>query len=213
MGLFITFEGIEGCGKSTQIELLKAYLHECGRNVQRVREPGSTPIGEGIRELLLTKKGEGMSQWTELFLYEACRAELVSGVIAPALEGDGIIICDRFTDSTISYQGYGRGLDLDTLRAFNARASFDVTPDMTILLDCPVEVGLKRANKRMEGESSAREDRFEREEKEFHERVRKGFLELARLEPKRIKLVDATDAIDKVELKIRSVVDELLKRG
>ncbi len=212
MGLFITFEGIEGCGKSTQIGLLKAYLEGQGRKVLLIREPGSTPIGESIRDLLLTKKGDGMSQWTELFLYEACRAELVSEVIAPALENEVIIICDRFTDSTISYQGYGRGLDLDTLYTLNARASFEITPDLTVLLDCPVEQGLERANKRMEGESLAREDRFERESKEFHDRVRQGFLELAELEPARIKVVDASEAIDKVELKIRSLVDELLTR-
>ncbi len=212
MGLFITFEGIEGCGKSTQIELLEAYLAEQGRSVLLVREPGSTPLGESIRELLLTGKGDGMDPWTELFLYEACRAELVSEVIAPALKGDGVIICDRFTDSTIAYQGYGRGLDIETLKGLNRTASFDITPGLTVLLDCPVEVGLKRANKRREGDSSAREDRFEREEKEFHERVRNGFLELAGLEPKRIKVVDSSEAIDKVELEIRSFVDELLTR-
>lgn len=212
MGLFITFEGIEGCGKSTQIELLKSFLAGHGREVLLIREPGSTPIGESIRKLLLTNKGDGMAEWTELFLYEASRAELVSGVIAPALKGEVIIICDRFTDSTIAYQGYGRGLDIETLKGLNRTASLEIKPDMTILLDCPVEVGLGRANKRMEGETLSREDRFEREAKEFHSRVSEGFLELAGLEPARIKVVDSSESIDKVELKIRSLVDELLTR-
>jgi dTMP kinase len=211
LGLFITFEGIEGCGKSTQIELAKDYLVALGKSVRLLREPGSTTLGENIRKLLLTSKGDGMSKWTELFLYEACRAELVSEVISPALEGDDIILCDRFIDSTISYQGYGRGLDLDTLFILNGRVTGGVMPGLTILLDCAIEVGLKRANERMLGKSSVREDRFEREDIDFHKRVKRGFLELAKGDPDRIKVVDSGESIDAVELKIRTILDECLK--
>ena len=211
LGLFITFEGIEGCGKSTQIELSREYLNGLGKSVRLIREPGSTTLGESIRDLLLTSRGDGMSEWTELFLYEACRAELVSKVIRPALEGDEIIICDRFTDSTIAYQGYGRGLDIDALNTLNERATGGVAPKLTVLLDCPVEVGLGRANVRMQGESPHKEDRFEREKVDFHERVRSGFLELANIEPQRIKVVDAGDEIKVVEQNIRALLDDSLK--
>lgn len=211
LGLFITFEGIEGCGKSTQIELASDYIAGLGKSVRLIREPGSTTLGESIRSLLLTSRGDGMDEWTELFLYEASRAELVAKVISPALEGDEIIICDRFIDSTIAYQGYGRGLDIDALHTLNARATGGLLPGLTILLDCPVEVGLGRANSRMQGESSHKEDRFEREKVDFHERVRSGFLALAKAEPKRIKVVDATREIKVVEQNISALIGECLK--
>ncbi|MEE9542839.1 MAG: dTMP kinase, partial [Thermodesulfobacteriota bacterium] len=199
-------------GKGTQAGLLKEFLLGQGRKVRLVREPGSTPIGESIRDVLLTSKGDGMGLWTELFLYEACRAELAATVIGPALDAGKVVICDRFTDSTIAYQGYGRGLDIDTLRGLNTVASQEKVPNLTILLDCPVELGLERAQKRMEeGEDvSAKEDRFEREALEFHRRVRGGFLELAKQEPERIKVVSAEGSIEEVALRVRSVVAEFL---
>jgi dTMP kinase len=210
MGLFITFEGVEGCGKGTQTRLLRDYLEGLCHEVRLVREPGGTPVGENIREILLTSKGDGMGHWTELFLYEAARAELVSSQIIPALEAGGTVICDRFTDSTIAYQGYGRGLDIETLKRLNKIASQGLVPDMTILLDCSLELGLARASKRMDGDGPASEDRFEREALDFHRRVRAGFFELAKLEPARIKIVSAEGTIEEVALKVRSVVEECL---
>lgn len=152
-GFFITFEGVEGCGKSTQMELLKGWFEERGEKVLAVREPGGTKLGEKVRAILLNSQGESIDPWAELFLYEACRAQLVSNVIRPALLKGLTVICDRFTDSTIAYQGYGRGLDTGAILSANALATGGLTPGVTLLIDCDPEVGLRRAWKRIEAGS------------------------------------------------------------
>ena len=211
----ISFEGGDGSGKTTQLKLLEKYLSAHGQTCLGTREPGGTALGEMIRQVLLEAGKEEISFPTELFLYLADRAQHVQKVIRPALASGIIVLCDRFTDSTLAYQGYGRGVDLDMLRRLNQVASPGVTPDLTFLLDCPVEVGLPRTAQRIVNQTSGkrREDRFEREKVEFHERVRAGFLELARAEPKRIVILDASRALQEVHKEIRKIVDEKLANG
>ena len=182
-GLFITLEGGEGSGKSTQADLLARALEAWGRRVVSLREPGGTQLGEELRQLLLHRQ-TAMSPAAELLLFLAARAELVQSVIRPALAEGAIVICDRFSDSTFAYQGYGRGLDLDELRRLNAYATGGLTPDLTVLLDLPVEAG--------RGRKQRDEDAFQREDDAFHERVRQGYLELARQEPDRWLVLDGT---------------------
>ena len=213
--MFITFEGIEGSGKSTQMEMAAEYLEREGREVVSVREPGGTPLGERIRALLLTKEEEVIEPWSELLLYEACRAELVAKVIAPALKAGKVVLCDRFTDSTIAYQGYARGLAKEVIANLNGVAAQGLTPDMTILVDCPVEVGLGRALKRTAeraADGRATEDRFEQEAVAFHERVRAGFLGLAAEDPGRVKVVDGAAEIPVIHKDICGIIDALLVR-
>jgi len=169
-------------------------------------------LGEMIRQVLLEAGKEEISSPTELFLYLADRAQHVHEVIRPALASGRLVLCDRFTDSTLAYQGYGRGVGLDLLRRLNQVASFGITPDLTFLLDCPVEVGLSRTAQRVVDLKSGekREDRFEREKTEFHEKVRTGFLELARSEPKRIYVLNASRSIQDVHDEIKRVVDRAL---
>jgi len=207
LGLFITFEGIEGCGKSTQIALLKGYLIEKkGREVLTVREPGGTLLGEKVRAILLESGQEPPDPWAELFLYEACRAQLVSRVIKPALSAGKVVISDRFFDSTLAYQGFGRGLDVEKIEGLNALATGGLVPDLTFLVDCAEEVGLKRAWARINASMGAREDRFEKEELAFHRRVRDGFLEIARAAP-RVKVVDGSREISTVHGEIRDIIE------
>ena len=177
---FITFEGGDGTGKSTQIKVLERHLAACGRSFVSTREPGGTPLGKLIRQALLEVGKQPIGSPTELFLYLADRAQHVQDVILPALDSAKLVLCDRYTDSTLAYQGYGRGIDLEVLRALNRIADRGVKPDLTLLFDCPVEVGLSRTAKRLAEEGAASEDRFEREKVEFHEWVRVGFLALAR---------------------------------
>lgn len=208
--MFITFEGTEGSGKSTQMEMLVGYLEKTGQKVKAVREPGGTALGEKVRALLLNKEEVSIEPWSELFLYEACRAELATKVIRPALAEGYIVICDRYTDSTIAYQGYGRGLSKEAISSLNDMAAQGVTPDITILVDCPVEVGLGRAFKRSaerDRQGEATEDRFEREAVAFHERVRSGFLELAGLNKERIKVVDGTREIPVIHEVICDIIN------
>lgn len=211
----ISFEGGDGSGKTTQLKLLEKYLSAHGQTCLGTREPGGTALGEMIRQLLLEAGKEEISFPTELFLYLADRAQHVQKVIRPALASGTIVLCDRFTDSTLAYQGYGRGVELDMLRRLNEVASPGITPDLTFLLDCPVEVGLPRTAQRIVNQTSGkrREDKFEREKVEFHERVRAGFLELARAEPKRIVILDASRALQEVHKEIRKIVDEKLRDG
>ena len=211
----ISFEGGDGSGKTTQLKLLEKYLSAHGQTCLGTREPGGTALGEMIRQVLLEAGKEEISFPTELFLYLADRAQHVQKVIRPALASGIIVLCDRFTDSTLAYQGYGRGVELDMLRRLNEVASPGITPDLTFLLDCPVEVGLPRTAQRIVNQTSGkrREDRFEREKVEFHERVRAGFLELARAEPKRIVILDASRALQEVHKEIRKIVDEKLANG
>ena len=207
-GFFITFEGVEGCGKSTQVSLLKTYLGSLGRDVVALREPGGTMLGEAVRPILVNSSKEPIDPWAELFLYEACRAQLVKNVIRPALLKEGtIVICDRFIDSTIAYQGYGRGLDLEDIADMNFLATGGLVPDLTILLDVDAEAGLKRASARMDSAGGLREDRFEKEAVEFHRKVRQGFLELACVYP-RFALVDGQREIPSIHKEICGIIND-----
>ncbi len=205
-GLFITFEGVEGCGKSTQMELLKGWFEERGGRVLALREPGGTGLGEKVRAILLNPQGEVIDPFAELFLYEACRAQLVNNVIRPALHKGLTVICDRFTDSTLAYQGYGRGLDIGAVLSANALAAKGLTPRITILIDCDPEVGLRRAWKRIEAGAMG-EDRFEREDISFHRRVRDGYLDMAKKEPGRIKVVDGSREIPLIHKEICDIIN------
>ena len=208
----ISFEGGDGSGKTTQLKLLDNYLASRGKLCLSTREPGGTTLGEMIRKILLEAGKVEIAYPTELFLYLADRAQHVHEVIRPALASGRLVLCDRFTDSTLAYQGYGRGVDLDMLRRLNQVASHGITPDVTFLLDCPVEVGLSRtAQRNMNLKSGgSREDRFEQERADFHERVRRGFLELARAEPQRIYVLDASRPTEEVHHEIKKIVDEKL---
>jgi len=194
--MFITFEGSEGCGKSTQSRLLFRYLQRKGHEVVYVREPGATKIGEKIRAILLDAKNEEMSQECEMLLYMAARAQIVREVIAPALARGEIVICDRFLDSTLAYQGYGLGVNKDFIHSVGKFVTGGLTPDLTILLDLPVEKGLKHRE--------SVEDRIEKRSYQYHLLVRKGYLSLALGEPRRIKIV-------KVE-KDKSVTQEAIRK-
>jgi len=197
VSLFITFEGIEGSGKSTHARTLAAHLRHTGRTVVETREPGGTAAGMAIRQLLLGTDATPLTPLAELLLYCADRAQHVAQVIAPALAAGAIVVCDRFSDSTIAYQGYARGLDLDLVRTLDAHARAGVAPGLTFLLDCPVRVGLARARAR-----GAAEDRFERETVAFHERIGEGFHRLAGAAPDRIVVVDSTADGHTVEQRI-----------
>ena len=202
-GAFIVFEGGEGTGKSTQAHLLRDRLQDLGREVLLTREPGGTDLGERLREIILRPSTRDpnasaasslphMTAAAELFLFLAARAELVSEIIRPALAGGTIVVCDRYNDSTIAYQGYGRGLDLEAVRRACDLATGGLRPDLSILLDLPVDAGLAR--KAVGGEWDAIGD----ESRDFHERVRRGFHELVDAEPKRWLVVDATLPIEDV---------------
>jgi dTMP kinase len=187
VSLFVTFEGIEGSGKSSHARTLAETLRSAGRVVLETREPGGTPAGAAIRALLLGAEVTPLTGQTELFLVCADRAQHVSQVIRPALTEGRIVVCDRFSDSTLAYQGYGRGLDLAMVRALDAEARGGLAPAVTFLLDCPVDVGLGRAKAR-----AGAGDRFEREAVAFHQRIRDGFLALAADAPDRIVVIDST---------------------
>ena len=202
-GLLITFEGGEGAGKSTQSELLALWLEAGGWRVLRLREPGGTPLGEELRQILLHRR-QTLSAETELLLFLAARAELSRSVIAPALAAGSIVICDRFTDSTLAYQGYGRGQDRDFVVAANRWATGGLVPDLTLLLDLPVETGLARKT----GETDA----FQLEAHDFHERVRAGYLDLARAEPARWLVLDASLEPQTLHRAIAGRVEALSRR-
>ncbi len=192
--LFVTFEGIEGSGKSTHLRRLAAQLQTRGHTVVETREPGATAAGDAIRRLLLGPEAVALTPLTELLLYCADRAQHVAEVIRPALAASYVVLCDRFSDSTIAYQGYGRGLDLDAVRTLDAQARAGTSPAVTFLLDCPVEEGLARARGRR-----GPGDRFERETVAFHERVRAGFRALAAAEPARFCVVDTVQPAEHVQ--------------
>jgi dTMP kinase len=189
LSLFITFEGIEGCGKTTQIGYLTSYLEGTHRPFLLTREPGGTKVGEKIRQILLSSENAGIEPMAELFLYAAARVQHIRRIILPALQAGKIVLCDRFADATFAYQGYGRGIDGEWIEKLHCRIMDNITPDMTFLLDLPVEEGLQRAVKRME-KHAVKEDRFEKEALDFHRRVREGYLALAKREPKRIIILD-----------------------
>ncbi len=194
--MFVTFEGIDLSGKSTQVSLLERALRSNAPNAPEVRimrEPGGTTISESLRSILLDRKHLEMSPWTELFLFSAARAQLVKEVIRPTLQQGGIIVCDRFYDSTTAYQGYGRGLDLETVRKVNAAAIDGTVPDITFLVDIPVEEVERR--RRVAG---LERDRMESAGRDFFERVRAGYLDIARQEPQRVVCVDGLMPVERV---------------
>lgn len=206
-GRFITIEGPDGCGKTTQTELLVKALRDEGREVIVTREPGGTRIGEEIRSLVLSAKYEEMQPLTELLLMSASRSQHVLEKIGPALKEGRIIVCSRFTDATIAYQGYGRGFDIPLLEKVNSIATTGVWPDLTIILDIDVREGLRRAFKTEKAEAkSGKGDRLENEDIGFHERVREGYLALAKKFPKRVKVIDAAGTIEQVRAAVMKEV-------
>ncbi len=209
-GFFITFEGPEGSGKTTQANLLYQYLLSLGYPVILTREPGGTSIGERIRAILHDPACSEMLPTTEILLYSASRAQIVGQVIKPALDEGKIVICDRYADSTMAYQGYGHGLDLEVLRLITAFATGGLSPDLTFYLDLEVEEGLKRKRKAFErGESEW--TRMDQKELAFHRRVRQGYLELASLEPSRWIILNALEPVETIQARIRSIVEERLR--
>jgi len=212
-GFFITLEGIEGCGKSTQTRLLAEYLEGRGYEVTVTREPGGTAIGKRIRAVLLDPDSKGITGLTELLLYSADRAQHLAEVVEPALAAGGVVVCDRFTDATVAYQGYGRGLDIGLIETLTGIATAGCRPDMTLLLDLPVEKGLARAIGRNDENGAHHEARFEQEALEFHEKVRQGYLHIYTCEQDRVKVLDAEGSVDEVWSAIRAVVDEAINRG
>lgn len=200
--MFITFEGIEGCGKTTQVKRLGDHLTALGIPTILTLEPGGTRICHDIRSILLDTKNKALSPLAELFLYAADRAQHVEEVINPALSQGKWVVCDRFFDATMAYQGYARGQEISLIKILNEKACSGIKPDITILVDCLVEVGLERAlmrNKILQQEEQAR---FEKEKMEFHETVRNGYLQIAKKEPERFVVVDGTLSIDELEIAI-----------
>jgi dTMP kinase len=197
--MFITFEGIEGCGKSTQAKRIAARLERAGVSLILTREPGGTPIGNDIRKILLSSMNRDLPPLAELFLYEADRVLHMEQVIKPALAKHKWVLCDRFFDATTAYQGYARGQDLSMTASLNEIASLGMVPNLTFLLDCPVEVGIGRALKRNAESEVVDQDRFEKEKMVFHEAVRNGYLDLAEQNPKRFIIVDATEPEGRLE--------------
>ena len=209
--MFITFEGIEGTGKSTQIELLRERLEARGRRVVVTCEPGGSRIGAELRRVLLSLENRDLTPQAELFLYLADRAQHVAQVVRPALASGAVVLSDRFVDSTVAYQGHGRGMDIALLHQLNAVAVDGLWPQLTILLDLDPEIGLGRAVARntREGKTNA-EGRFEAESLAFHGRVRQGFLDLAAHEPERIRVVDAAGTPEATALVVREIVEARL---
>jgi dTMP kinase len=206
-GFFISFEGIEGSGKSTQVQLLADYLRNKGFSVVQTEEPGGTLISLKIRELLLSLDSRGMDPVTELLLYNASRVQHSREVIMPALERGDIVITDRFCDSTVAYQGYGRGIDLKLIDSIDRISTGGLRPDITILLDVEVGTGLRR-NKKIN-----KNDRLEQEKSSFHEKVREGFLSIAASEPERIQLVNCSDTIEQVNDTIINILKKVIDIG
>lgn len=197
--MFVTFEGIEGSGKSSVLNAVQKHLEEQGHSILRTLEPGGSRIGQELRKLLLSMNSTDLTGESELFLYLADRAQHVATVIRPALEEGKVVLSDRYADSTVAYQGYGRGLDPRQLHSFNDVAVSGLWPDLTLLLDLPAEVGLGRAVARnMKEQKCDSEGRFEAESLSFHSTVREGYLTLAALHNNRYRIVDATQPLDKV---------------
>lgn len=201
-GIFVTFEGGEGCGKSTQLGILTKRLEKAGVAVRALREPGGTAVGEAVRAILLDPDHEGLDDNAEILLYEAARAQLVAEVIEPALVAGDVVLCDRFYDSTTAYQGYGRGIPLADVAALNRAATGDIVPDRTIVLDIDAVTGIKRA-------TSHGADRIEAEDVAFHERVRSGFLAIAAEGPERVRIVDGSGDIDSVAERVAAALSDL----
>lgn len=211
-GIFITFEGVEGCGKTTQIQLAADCLRGRGYGVVLTREPGGTAIGEKIRHVLLDSTHAGMAPITELLLYAAARHQHVEEVILPALKAGKVVLCDRYADATTAYQGAARNIDLTILDSVHRIATAGLMPKLTILLDCPAKTGLARARARNKREAAAGgQDRFERERMKFHEDVRRGYLAIANAEHGRVSVVDSTQEIEAVHREIIKIINVVLK--
>lgn len=198
-GLFITFEGPDGCGKTTQMKLLAEYFKKKGKEVVLTREPGGKGLGEKVREILLNYDGE-VSDRCESFLFLADRAQNIDIIVNPAVKEGKIVLCDRHIDSTVAYQGYGRGLNIDRINMLNNLATNGKKPDLTLVFDVDVETSMKRVGKE--------KDRMESAGIDFHNRVRKGYLELAKQEPKRIKVLDATKSIEEIHKDVINILAE-----
>ena len=206
LGHFITIEGIEGAGKSTCMQVLEQRLGELELPFIATREPGGTPLGEALRALLLGHQHDGMAHDTELLLMFAARAEHLRNKIEPALANGTWVLCDRFTDATYAYQGGGRGLSRERIAALETWVQGRRRPDLTFLLDVPVDVGLERAGRR------SAPDRFEQEEQRFHERVRQAYLDIAAAAPRRVRVIDATRPADVVAAKLVALLDRYVER-
>lgn len=199
-GLFITFEGVDGCGKTTQINLLKEYFEKQGRTVILTREPGAKGLGIKLREILLNYDGE-VSPNCESFLFLADRAQHIDTIIKPAVERGEIVLCDRHTDSTVAYQGYGRGLDLDRINMLNDIATSGMKPDLTFIFDIDTDTSMSRVGKE--------KDRMESAGIEFFKRVREGYLAIAKNEPKRVKLIDGSKTIDDIHNQVIDIIKSI----
>ena len=210
--MFISLEGIEGCGKTTQLEYLSSFLEDKGYPYVVTREPGGTAIGEKIRSILLDPESKDLVPAAELLLYMADRAQHIDLVIRPQLADGKIVLCDRYFDATVVYQGFARGLDTKFICNLHRLLFEDLKPDITLLLDLPPRIGLERAWKELDGGNrSDTESRFEEETISFHEKVRAGYLEIARFEPDRFKIIDASQELNQVQSDIRKLLIEYLK--
>jgi len=204
-GRFITVEGIEGAGKSSNLEFIQHLLEASGKEVLYTREPGGTPLGEEVRNLLLGHRHTGMADDTELLLMFAARAENLEQKIRPALDAGIWVLCDRFTDASYAYQGGGRGIDMQRIQMLEEWTQRELRPDLTVLLDLPVEVGLERAGKR------SAPDRFEKEEVRFFEAVRQAYLQIAWDQAERVKLVDASTPLYEVQARVADVMHDFIQ--
>ncbi|OGW52581.1 MAG: dTMP kinase [Nitrospirae bacterium RIFCSPLOWO2_02_42_7] len=210
-GIFITFEGIEGCGKTTQVHLLAGHLEEQGCKVLKTREPGGTEISEAVREILLSNDFVKMNPHTEVLLYLASRAQHISDKIKPALEKGMIVISDRFSDSTFVYQCYVRGIDYQIVEEMNSFTTEGISPDITFVLDLEPEEGLRRAVSRNQ-KHSRKEDRMEKESLEFHQKVREGYLKMAERHPDRIHVISSNRDKTEVQEEIKGIVGRILSQ-
>lgn len=200
-GLFITFEGGDGCGKTTQLNLVEKYLSEKGQNIIKTREPGSIGLGQKLREVLLHYDGD-VASTAEAFLFLADRAQHIEKLVLPAIAEGKIVLCDRHTDSTIAYQGYGRGENIEQIKMLNNLATQGLKPDLTLIFDVSEEIAQTRVG--------AEKDRMESAGNEFHKRVRNGYLEIAKQEPSRVKVIDANLSIEEVFQQVKKYIDEII---
>ncbi|MBI4480037.1 MAG: dTMP kinase [Acidobacteria bacterium] len=207
---FITLEGLDGCGKSTQLEMLTEHLRSQGHIVTSTREPGGTRVGQQIREVLLNASQEAITPLTELSLMFAARAQHIEQIILPALRRGELVLCDRFTDSSVAYQGYGRGVPLDLIRALENLLCQGLRPDLTLILEIDAATSLRRTEARNR-KAHQPHTRFEQEDLQFFERVRQGYLEIARQELHRVRILDGSGTIEQLFAAVRLAVDEFLQ--